>query len=201
MIKAIILDLGGVYFSDGTKIASQTLSKKFNLEIELISNTIGAKSKLGNSYRKGEITLDEFWNDVKKELNIQGNNNKLNHIFLESYSPNERLILKIKELKQKGIKIYYLSDNTKERSEYLQKKFNYQENFIDGVYSFKVKHTKKEGSEIFKIAINKIGEKPENLIYVDDKEDYLIPAKKLGMNVICFKNNEQFEKKLKKFSL
>jgi FMN phosphatase YigB (HAD superfamily) len=38
---------------------------------------------------------------------------------------------------------------------------------------------------------------PENIIYIDDKEEYVTPAKKLGMNGIVYKNPEQLGLDLK----
>ena len=38
-------------------------------------------------------------------------------------------------------------------------------------------------------------------VYIDDKPEYLEPAKKMGMEVIAFKNAEQLESRLKELGL
>ena len=201
MITTIIFDLGGVYFTDGTRIAVEKISKKYNLQPEAVGQIFKTGSELGTLYRRGEITVDEFWNKVKDLLGIEADNKDLNKMWVESYELIEGTIEIIKQLKEKGIKLYFLSDNVKERSELLQEKYNFLENFIDGIFSHKAHKTKLDGADVFKLALEKTEEKPENVVYVDDKEEYVETAKKLGMNVIWFKNPEQLKEELKKLGL
>ncbi len=196
MIKAVILDLGGVYFTDGTKIAIEKISKEYDLQTAVVEKVLRTRSELGSSIRRGEITTDEFWNRAKNLLKLDANNDDLNRTWIESYEPIQDSIKIIKKLKKKGIKLFFLSDNVKDRIEYLQKKYNFLENFVDGIFSYEVHKTKYDGIEIFEIALEKIGEKPENVLYVDDKENYVNIAKKLGMNVILFRSPKQLKEKL-----
>ena len=92
--------------------------------------------------------------------------------------------------------LYYLSDNVKERVEDLEGRYKFLENFKDGVFSHVVHKTKSDGVKIFKLAVKKTREKAQDLIYVEDKEEHVKTARKLGMNVIHFKNPEQFRKEL-----
>ena len=201
MITAVIFDLGGVYFTDGTRIAVGNISKKFNLESEKVGEIFKTGSKIGTLYRKGEITAEEFWNEFKKIFKIDAENEELTRTWLESYEPIKGTVEIIQQLKVKGIKLYFLSDNVKERVEYLQGKYNFLENFIDGVFSHKVHKTKLDSTDIFKLALEMVKEKPENVVYIDDKEQYVKPAKELGMNTIQFKNPEQLKSDLKKFGI
>lgn len=197
MIKSVIFDLGGVYFTDGTKLAIEKISNKYNLPIESVRNALDVDTELGTAYRKGEITAEEFWNKVKKILGIEANNNDLNKIWVGSYELIKGTVEIIKRLKNSGIKLYFLSDNVKERVEHTQKKFNFLKDFIDGIFSYEVHSTKGEGINIFRLALSKTGENPKNVFYVDDKEKYAETAKKLGMNAICFKSPKQLEEELK----
>ena len=75
--------------------------------------------------------------------------------------------------------------------------FNFLENFIDGVFSNEVNLTKKEGVGVFKLALEKTGDNPKDVVYIDDKREYAETAKKLGMSAIHFKNPEQLRSELK----
>ena len=196
MIKSVIFDLGGVYFTDGTKIAIEKISKKYNLQFESVQEILKTGSEISTIYRRGEITFNEFWNKVKNILKINADNNELNKLWVESYDLMQGTIEIIKQLKEKGIKIYYLSDNVKERVEYLQTKFNFLENFIDGLFSNEVHRTKKDGVNVFKLALKKTKDKPEDVVYIDDKKEYVETAKKIGMFTIHFKNPEQLKEEL-----
>jgi putative hydrolase of the HAD superfamily len=201
MIKSVIFDLGGVYFTNGTRIAIEKISNKHNLNIESVEQSLEVDTELGTPYRKGEITTKEYWNKVKKFLGVEANNSDLNSMWVESYELIKGTVNTIKRLKDRGIKLYFLSDNVKERVEYTQKKFDFLKDFIDGIFSYEVHSTKGEGENIFRLALDKTGEKPENVVYVDDKEKYTETAKRIGMNAICFKNPEQLDEELKKLGL
>ncbi len=107
MIKSAIFDLGGVYFTDGTKIAMKAISEKYNLSFESVQEILKTGSDLSNLYRKGEITFNEFWKKVKNVMKIDADNNELNKLWLESYKPIPGTVDIIKRLKGKGIKLYY----------------------------------------------------------------------------------------------
>ena len=201
MIKSVIFDLGGVYFTDGTKVAIEKISKKYNLSFKAVQEILKTGSESSTLYRKGEITFNEFWDKVKNLLGIKADNNELNKLWVESYEPIEGTIKIIKQLKKKNIKLYYLSDNVKERVEYLQAKFNFLENFVDGVFSNEAHITKKEGAVAFKLALEKTNDKPEDVAYIDDKEEYVETARKIGMNAICFKSPEQLEEEFKNLGI
>ena len=198
MIKAIIFDLGGVYFTDGTKEAVKKISERYKLNSEELSEFFGAKSRTGKQYRQGKIASKQFWNEFEKKFKININEEELTKLWISFYKPIEGTIGIIKKLRKKGIKIYFLSDNVKERSEFLQAKFNFLENFDGGIFSHEAGITKSGGVKIFKIALEKAGNKPHEAIFIDDKEDYVKTAKILGMNAIHFKNSKQLEKEIKR---
>lgn len=198
MIKSIIFDLGGVYFTDGTKEAVGKISKKYNLNSEELSKLFGTKSEIGKLYRQGKITSKQFWNEFEKIFNVKVNEKELTDLWVSRYKLIKDTLNLIKKLRKKGIKTYYLSDNVKERSIYLENKFEFLENFNDGVFSHNVGLTKSDGIAVFKTALQKTGNKPNEVIFVDDKEEYVKTAKMLGMNGIHFKNAKQLEREIRK---
>lgn len=50
---------------------------------------------------------------------------------------------------------------------------------------------KKSDSQAYKTIAEKIGLKPEEILYIDDKQANLDVAKQAGLNVILFQTNEQ----------
>jgi len=59
---------------------------------------------------------------------------------------------------------------------------------------------RKPEPESYFLSLNKIGVKPEEALFIDDKPENLDAAEKLGINTLIFKNNKQFFKELKKFN-
>jgi len=199
MIKSIIFDLGGVYFTNGTIEAVKKISKKYNLNPEELSNFFGTQSEIGKLYRQGRFTSKMFWTEFEKKFKLKVNEGNLTKLWISCYQPIESTINLIKKLRKKRIKIYFLSDNVKERSQHLQSKFNFLENFDGGIFSHEVGLTKSDGIEIFKIALKRTKNMPTEVIFIDDNENYVETAKMLGINGVHFKNAKELEKELKHF--
>lgn len=196
MIKSIIFDLGGVYFTDGTKGAVKKISKEYNLNPEELAKFFGTKSEIGKLYRQGKITSKQFWNEFEKKFELKINEEELTELWILCYKPIKGTINTIKKLRKKGIKTYFLSDNVKERSKRLQNKFKFLENFDDGIFSHKSGLTKSDGFKVFELALHKTRNKPDEVIFIDDKWDYVNTAKKLGMSTIHFKNTKQLKREI-----
>ena len=201
MIKSVIFDLGGVYFTDGTKTAIDKISKKYKLPREAVESLLKAGPTLAQEYRKGNISANQFWNKFKKILNLKAENKDLADTWIKNFIVIKGTINVIKKLKRKGVKVYFLSDAIKERIEYLQRKYSFLNIFDGGTFSYQVHKSKFESNDIFKIALEKTKEKPKNIIFIDDRKHYVKKAKVLGMNGIVFKNPKQLEIELKKIKL
>ena len=198
MIKSVIFDLGGVYFTDGTSKAVKNVSQKYNLNSQEVSDFFGTKNKWGRLYRQGKITSQKFWREFEKKFRIKANKDDLVKQWILCYKPINGTKTLIKRLRHKGLKTYFLSDNVKERSTLLQKMYNYLDDFDLGIFSHKAGVTKRDGDKIFKLGLQLTGNKPKEVIFIDDKEDYVKTAKNLDINAIHFKNPKQLEKDINK---
>lgn len=199
MTKSIIFDLGGVYFTDGTKTAINKISKKYKLPRGAVEGLLKPGPTLSQEYRRGNITANQFWNKFKKSLNIKAKNKELADMWIKNFTVIKGTINVIKRLKRKGVKVYFLSDAVKERIEYLQRKYSFLNIFDGGTLSYQVHKSKFESDDIFKIALKKTKQNPKNVVFIDDREHYVKKAKELGMKGIVFKNPKQLDKELKKY--
>jgi FMN phosphatase YigB (HAD superfamily) len=106
----------------------------------------------------------------------------------------------VERLKNGGFELLYLSDNTAERVAYLDQKYSFLQKFDGGIFSHIVK-CKKPEPIIYQLVLAKASHPAAACVYIDDKPEYLEPAKSLGMQVIDFKNAEQLETGLKELAL
>ena len=111
-IKTVIFDLGGVYFTDGTKRAIDIISQRWNLDQSKVADVF--KGKIGTAYRESQISHEEFWRQAKETLGIDAPMEELAEIWLNGYVPIEGTVEIIKELKE-NYKISYkeISKQTK----------------------------------------------------------------------------------------
>jgi putative hydrolase of the HAD superfamily len=198
MIKTVIFDLGGVYFSDGTKRAIRIISEQYKLSEQKVKDVL--KGKLGTKYRIGELSDNEFWNEAKKYWRLEVPSEDLANIWLEGYKPIEGTSAIIDRLNSAGYEVLFLSDNVQERVNYLEKRYPFLDKFKDGIFSHLV-HTRKPDLAIYKMVLEKSANLAEECIYIDDKTELLEPAEVLGIKGIVFENASQLELALKNAGL
>lgn len=201
MIKTIVIDLGGVYFKNGTKIALPKIYKLVNVPKEKVDEIFCVyPKKEGWLYRRGKITKRKFWNVAIEKLKIGKELvPKLQEIWHSAYKPikgMKGLVLKLR----KNYRVIAFSGNIKERVEYLNEKYGLYNDFDEFVLSFKVGFNKQE-REFYKILLKKIECKPKECVYIDDYHKFLDIGKSLGMKTILFKNAKQLKSDLRKLGI
>jgi HAD superfamily hydrolase (TIGR01509 family) len=204
MIKAIVIDLGGVYFENGTKIALPKIYKLVKAPKKKIDEIFcGYPYKEGWLYRRGKITKKKFWNAAVKKLKINKKlTPKLQEIWNSSYKPIKGMKEIVTKLRR-NYKVIAFSGTTKERVAYQNKKYGLLKDFDDFVLSFKVGFTKRE-IEFYKILLKRLEKmkcRPEECILIDDGKFVLDIAKSFGLKTILFKNPKQLKADLKKFGV
>lgn len=198
MIKTIIFDLGGIYFTDGTKNAINEISNRFNIPKEEVHNVL--LGELGVQYRISEINEKEFWEKAQALWGTNQDPKLLSDIWIEGYKPIEGIQHLVKKLTNNGYETLFLSNNVQERAKYLEEKYQFQQYFKDGAFSHIVGLIK-PNIKLYQLILEKTKSKPEEIVYIDDKEKYLEPAKKLGMHVIQFKDVKQLKQDLEKLGV
>lgn len=197
MIKAILFDLGGVLFTNGTKKFNQVISARYHLSDDFVKDAMDGE--IGTNYREAKITRDEFWKLFLQKLNIHEDDETLEKEWVGYYELIEGTRDIIFELSKK-YKIYYLSDNVKERVDKLDERFGFLKWFTDGVFSHDA-GVRKPDPRIYTYTLNKLNIKPEEGVFIDDKESSLVPARQMGITTILFTSPEQLRSDLIKLGV
>jgi putative hydrolase of the HAD superfamily len=192
MIKTIIFDLGGVLFTNGTKQFISAISERYLLDHELVKDIMDGD--LGSQYREAKITRDEFWKAALEKLNIHADIDALEEQWISGYELIEGTKDIILEL-TKQYKVYYLSDNVRERVDKINNKYNFLAWFEDGIFSHEV-GVRKPNPAIYKYALHKAQVQPEEAVFIDDKQSALEPAQEMGITTILFETPEKLREKL-----
>lgn len=198
MKRTVIFDLGGVYFSDGTRQAIDKIAAGYGVDRQAVAGFLNGGA--GASYRTGRITVDQFWQQATTLWEIQASAAELSMTWCESYQPIRGTVRLVEQLRTADHQLLYLSDNTQERVAYLEEKYGFLKNFDDGVFSH-LARLKKPDPMIYDLVLAKAFNPAAACVYIDDKPDYLLPAKDLGMQVIAFKNASQLAAEFKELLL
>ncbi len=197
MIRNIIFDLGGVLLTNGTRIFAEKLSREHSLAFSEVLKEINDTDGAGAQYRTGAMNRDQFWQFIISKFSIKENADNLENKWISCYELNEKTADLIKKLKNK-YRIFYLSNSVKERITKLNQRFGLTSFFEGGVFSHEVGVRKPE-VETYQIILQKYDLKPEESIFIDDKEKNLPPAEELGIKTILFKSAESLSSELNNF--
>ncbi len=198
-INAIIFDVGGVLFLvKGNRKEKHLLSsfreaclllKEFGVNV---SKSLKALFDIYIKSSRGDMSKEKTMNLMSKELGISPK--KLEKLFRQVYRDNtvenKELYDCVLKLKKIGYKIGILSTQFHLSKDILIPEKYYQ-NFDALEISCEDK-LRKPDKKAFKLILQRLKVKPEESVFVDDKQENLDTAEDLGMKTVLFKNNEQF---------
>lgn len=200
-IKNIIFDLGGVILNIDYHLTIDAF-KKLGLENFDGVFTQAKQTGIFDQLDKGLITPDEFRQGVKKlspkQLTDQQIDDAWNAMLLDF--PVHRL-----ELLEKIHSQYrtFLLSNTNQihievYNQILNKTFGVRDlsHFFEKEYYSNEVHMRKPDAEIFELILKQNGLKAEETLFIDDSEQHIVGAKKLGLNAyhLDLKKGETIEK-------
>ena len=197
MIKAVLFDYGGVVKVEHPLTMDLTkICDKSDKEIEITREE--RMHKYGIPAEKGFITDEDYWKGVFQIFGGEPPQSPKESVELaqkfyrDSYIFVPEVINLAKELRGQGIITAILSNIFKFSADVTREKNGYDE-FSPVILSYEVGMVKPE-PEIYQLAIEKLNVKSEEIIFIDDKERNLIPARKLGMKTVLAKKPEQIVK-------
>ncbi len=199
MIKVIVFDLGGVLFSEGKLVAVGKLKKEFGYNQQVVLRILTSPESL--NLRRGLLSDQQFWSWAQRQLPKRYNVALIKKKWYESYILDTKVMDLIKQLKQR-YKIIAFSGNIKSRITYLDRKYGFRKLFDEEIYSFKYHLEKRDGDKLAKIMIEAAGVMPEEIVYIDDREEDTASARKLGVNVLIYSAGiDHLKKQLRKLGV
>lgn len=193
MTKAIIFDLNGVF------IKSPKLSNRFNnefgvpIEEFLVAlKEIMAKIRMPNS---GDAFL--YWKPYLEKWGIDLTEENFFDFWFGAEKENSEMTTLAKELKNKDIKIFILSNNFAERAAYYEQNFLFLKEIADKIYYSWQTGFVKPDENAYKLILSENNLKPEECFYFDDSEENIKVANALGIKSFIFKDTESVRKFIK----
>jgi putative hydrolase of the HAD superfamily len=195
-IKGIVFDIGGVLALDTTVFSvHKEMARKFKLNMDDWFDSID--SAYVNSM-EGKISEKEALEKIAK--NLKSTPKKVERFFISLYhknfKQNKKLYSLAFNLKKIGYKIGILSDQWAVSKKALIPP-KYAKKFDSVIVSCDVGF-RKPHPRIYQMSIKELKLKSEEIVFVDNREWNLEPAKKLGMKTILYENNNQLFSSLKK---
>ena len=195
MIKAIILDWGGVLIDDPVPGYITYCSQYLKVPKEELDKAI---RKFRFDFARGIISEVVFWKKVCSELKVSEPHisSLWTNAFRAVYSEKSDVLSIVSSLKRDGYKVALLSNTEVPiASCFPEKKYRI---FDVAVFSC-IEGVVKPDRKIYEITLERLGVRPQEAVFIDDKEENVRVAKNIGINTSLFQNSEQFKKELFSF--
>ena len=191
MITDIIFDWGGVLALADNPLAAKTLAKKYNLdEIELAKG-------LANFEHMFEISencqgyferVNRGYGIPRKEIESALNAAHATHVLEVA-----------RQLKQNSWPLHLLSDQLHFRTRFIKEHNDLS--FFDNLFFSSETGFIKPEKEAYLNVLNKINRTPDQCVFIDNNQDNVVGAEKVGIKSILFKNEGQLQSELEKLGI
>lgn len=191
--KAVIFDLGGVYFRSGFLVFNE-LSEEEGFDSDHFLKII--KKKYLRKLETGKMTEKEFWHRFKRDAGFKKSIAEVKNEFLSFHKPTSGMKELVRGLRGK-YKLGLLTNNTKEWYERINKTYKISDEFDKVLVSADAKRRKPD-KKIYLMMTELLGVKPEECIFIDDYFENVAGANKAGMKSIKFYSLEKLKGELSK---
>ncbi len=194
MIKNIVFDIGNVLAD--FRVKEFLAEKGFDADMSKRILKASLMTPYWGQFERAEISEEEALDffastdpGIREELwkafsDVRG------LLVIRDYS-----ISLIKDLKNKGYKVFYLSNYSKKAYDECGESLAFMEFMDGGMVSFKAGKTKPD-PEMYKQFLDIYDLNPEECLFIDDSEENVVVARKLGFKGIVFTGYEDLCNKL-----
>lgn len=192
----IVFDLGGVIFTwSGEKLIQEFSQSE---EIRNLIRTELLDHPDWDDLDRGILAYSEIIKRASERTNltVTALTDFMNRVpkFLTPIPEMQSLLSR---LKQKGHRLFCLSNMHEEVIQYLDKAYDFWPVFEGRVISCYINMIKPEPA-IYQYLLNKFNLNPEETIFTDDMPPNLNPASELGIHTILFQDPAQYQSELNK---
>ncbi|HTL47348.1 MAG TPA: HAD family phosphatase [Verrucomicrobiae bacterium] len=197
-IKTVIFDLGNVLLNFDARRSALRFSKECKVSVTR-AWTHFFTSKTEKAYTRGEITCRQFYEHAREVLKMPVDFKTFKHYWNDIFWENEGMDDLLADL-SKRYPLYLISNTNKMHFDHIKKNFKILRHFKKTYPSHEV-GARKPDVIIYERVLAKIGYKPEETVFVDDKREFIKGAKEAGMNGIIFRSKKQLIRDLKKLGV
>ncbi len=195
-IKNIIFDIGGVLVDLDLERCLESF-KAIGFEDAKSMVSCYHPASFFGAMERGEITIDQFCDEIRKASGVNMTNEQISAAYssLLVEIPIEKLRL-IKSLRDRGFKIYALSNISELLMNYVLKFFEADslsaDDYFDKMFLSYQMGVMKPDPKIYELLISQSGIDPSQTLFIDDAEKNITAAREFGLQVYLASAKEDF---------
>jgi putative hydrolase of the HAD superfamily len=188
-ITTILFDYGGVLAEEGFALGLAAIARENGLDPAAFFHT-AAETIYGCGYVTGKSTEQAYWQLVRSQTGIRGEDRALTEAILSRFTLRPRMIGAVRALKNQGLNPVILSDQT-DWLDRLNARQPFFQEFSRVFNSYYLGKSKREPSLFTDIlAILKV--EAQRTLFVDDNPGHIDRAAALGLQTHLFMSEAQF---------
>ena len=195
-LEAVFFDFGGVLAEEGFRNGLRAIADRNGLNPEKVEKS-GFELIHDTGYVIGHAKEDAFWESLRSKMGVTGDNKMLREEILTRFILRRWLLEIIPRLKEAGLLLGILSDQT-DWLDILNERENFYYLFDYIFNSFHIGKSKRDSTLFSDIAL-KIEVIPAKILFVDDHPGNIERAKEKGYNTILYTDRDGLMEGLEKY--
>ncbi len=194
MIKALVVDFGGVIADEGFREGLKAIARANGLDPDKFF-PVARDLIYDVGYVTGRSDEHTYWEELRVKTKVRNDDNELRKEILNRFVLRRAMLDEIKRIRASGVTVALLSDQTDWLDELNQRDPFYQH--FDYIFnSFHLKKSKRDET-LFADVAKHLGVRPDEILFVDDTPGHLQRAQAQGWKTIPFLSVVDFKKAMK----
>lgn len=200
MIKGVICDLDGAYFTKGKESFVASLIKNYSADEDVVK-TLFYSSDLMADYKRGKIDDAKFWDQFIERAHIKAAKEELIKLLIEGYNRDEKIVNLIRSLRHNRFETIICSNNFPSRINGLEEKYHFLNDFSVRVFSYELGFLKLEGFHLYETVLKSSHLSAEEILLFDDGAENVAHSKAFGFATIHYENYVKFMEDFEKYGI
>ncbi len=195
-LRAVIFDYGMVLTGQPNANAHDAMVRITGLPRDQFETVYWADR---HAYDEGKLTGLQFWQNLVRDAKLNLDAAAIDELNVWDArmwtTQNPAMLAWQMKLKQHGIRTAILSNMGDTVLASIQREFDWLPRFDVLIWSFEHKMAKPDAA-IYRLTLDKLGTRPEETLFIDDKEANIDAARDLGLLAIQFSTIEKLREDL-----
>jgi putative hydrolase of the HAD superfamily len=194
-VKAVLFDFGNVICKFDMRLFVEKITPLTTIPASRLHEILHKSFDLGRAYETGLITSDQFFQQISQRYALAISKQDFICAFTDVFTPIPSTLRLIHTLKP-SYKLGLLSNTNEWHFEHVIKRYDVYPLFDAVTVSFEV-GAMKPAEKIYRDALTKLDVRPDDCIYIDDLQENLDGARRLGILGILYTSHEKLVSELR----